>query len=81
MQKVLIVHDSAIARENLRHQLRPAGFECIEARDALSGLQRAVEDRPAAVIVARTLAGLDGDEMRRVLASDSQTEHLPVLLA
>lgn len=80
MQKVLVVHKSAAFRAVLRRKLSVAGFDCIEAGDVLAGLQRAVEDRPDAVIIDAALGGLDASEMRSVLASDPATQHLPVLL-
>lgn len=80
VEKVLIVHESAAFRAALRCQLASAGFHCIEARDALAGLQRAFEDRPDALIIDADLSGLDGIAMRGVLANDRATRDLPVLL-
>ena len=80
LEKVLIVHASTAFRAGLRCKMNAAGFDCIEAGDVLAGLQRAVEDRPDAVIVDASLGSLGGAEMRSILAGNPATRHLPVLL-
>ena len=57
MAHVLVIHEQDDYREWARHVLKRAGLEVIEARDALAGMQRAIEDEPDLVVVAGTQNG------------------------
>lgn len=80
MARVLVIDDCREFRDFARFVLEGEGLEVIEARDALAGLQRAVEDGPDLVLVALDLDGLDGLEVAARLAGDPSTRDTPVLL-
>ncbi|MCA9504038.1 MAG: response regulator [Spirochaetaceae bacterium] len=80
MARVLVI-DSRPAFRLLAHRiLRDAGHDTIEARDALAGLQRAVEDVPDWVLVEASLPGLDGVEVGRLLRASESTRRLTVIV-
>ncbi|MCR9097273.1 MAG: response regulator [bacterium] len=81
MASVLLIDDCPDFRAWARCTLEREGLEVIEARDALAGLQRAVEDRPDCVIVAAALPGLDGLDVARRIADEPATTGLPVLVS
>lgn len=81
MAKVLLIDDCSEFRARARFTLERAGLEVIEARDALAGLQRAVEDRPDCVVVAAALAGLDGLDVAKRIAEEPATAGLPVVVS
>ncbi len=80
MPRVLLIDDSPDFRAWARCTLEREGLEVIEARDALAGLQRAVEDAPDCVLVSDTLAGLDGFDVTQRIASEVATSELPLLV-
>ena len=81
MASVLLIDDCPDFRGWARCTLEREGLEVIEARDALAGLQRAVEDRPDCVVVAASLAGLDGFDVAERIASAPEAAGLTVLLS
>jgi len=80
MIRVLLIDDCDEVRETMRMLSERAGFETLEARDGLAGLQRAVEDEPDLVLVKAELPGLDGFDLQARLRADAQTAHIPVLV-
>lgn len=81
MARVLLIDDCCDSRAQARCLLEGEGLEVIEARDALAGLQRSVEDRPDCVVVAATLPGLDGFDVAGRIAREGATAGLPVLVS
>ncbi|MGB0621689.1 MAG: response regulator [Myxococcota bacterium] len=81
MARVLLIDDCPDFGAWARCTLESEGLEVIEARDALAGLQRAVEDRPDCVVVAGALPGLDGLDVAARIAQEPTTAGLPVLIA
>jgi signal transduction histidine kinase/ActR/RegA family two-component response regulator len=65
--RVLLVEDSADAREMLRLLLELEGYEVYEAEDGPVGLERAISLEPDAAIIDIGLPGLDGHEVARRL--------------
>lgn len=80
MIRALIVDDCGAARRLLSRRLARAGFEVLEARDGLAGLQRAVEDRPDMIFVRVELAGLDGFELCARIHAEREIRGVPVLV-
>lgn len=81
MASLLLIDDCPDFRAWARCVLEREGFTVIEARDALAGLQRAVEDAPDCIVVAEDLSGLDGLDVAARLADEPATRGLPVLVA
>ena len=80
MAKVLIIDACSEFRSWARCVLKRNGFDAIEARDALAGLQRGVEDAPDLILVAHDLEGLSGLDVCGRFATDAATRAVPLLL-
>lgn len=80
MIRALIVDDGGAALRTLSRGLARAGFEVLEARDGLAGLQRAVEDRPDMIFVRAELDGLDGFDLCARIHAEPETRSIPVLV-
>ncbi len=71
-RRVVLVEDSADARQMLRAALELDGHEVHEAEDGLAGLALALRVQPDAAILDIGLPGLDGCELaRRLRATDA----------
>jgi two-component system, cell cycle response regulator DivK len=70
---VLVVDDYADNRELMCEVLAHEGFRVIEAKTGLEAVDRAVELRPAVVLMDLALPGIDGWEATRRLRADERT--------
>jgi CheY-like chemotaxis protein len=79
-RRILVVEDNADAREMLRHLLRLAGHEVLEAVDGPAGLEATLRARPDVALVDVGLPGFDGYELaRRVRATGDSSIYLVAL--
>jgi CheY-like chemotaxis protein len=79
---VLVVEDDRELREQYRLALVAAGYAVVAVEDGIDALRR-IELRdplPAAVVLDITLPRLSGHDVRRELAADPQTRHIPVVV-
>jgi signal transduction histidine kinase len=76
-QRVLVVEDDTDTAHVVRAYLERDGFEVEVARDGVSGLERALTDRPDLVVLDWMLPGLDGLSFLRTLRRDGA---LPVIM-
>jgi PAS domain S-box-containing protein len=83
-RRVLLVDDSASAREILHAMLSGLGLDADEAADgaaALDMLRRAIADRPyELVLLDWKMPGMDGDEVARRIQSDAALEPKPAVV-
>jgi two-component system NtrC family sensor kinase len=77
---VLVIDDSATAREALRGVLETAGLEVVTAAAGEDGLRIAADRRPAAVIVDSLMPGMDGASFVRQLRADAVLRSTPCML-
>lgn len=80
MAKVLVIDECPDFRAFARRSLVQSGFDVIEARDGLAGLQRAVEEAPDWILIDAGLSGLSGFEICRQLREEKITHDLPVAI-
>ena len=59
-ERILIVHDEIAIREMISIALDLAGFDCIEAEDALQAHHKIVYERPSLVLLDWMLPGMTG---------------------
>ena len=79
-QHILVIEDSAPIRRLVEICLRDVGPTIITAADGPSGLQSAVTNPPALIVLDIGLPGLDGWEVLAQLRSDSNTVGIRVLV-
>ena len=79
-ERILIVDDEAAIREMISIALDLAGFDCIEAEDALQAHHLVVDERPALILLDWMLPGMTGIELARRLKRDENTSEIPIIM-
>ncbi|MBO9998178.1 MAG: response regulator [Cyanobacteria bacterium SID2] len=80
MSTVLVVEDSRMQRECITHQLKWSGLDAIPACDGVEALERVEESCPDVVLMDLVMPNLDGYAACRLLKSNPQTHHVPVIM-
>ena len=80
MATILIVDDEADCRRPLAALLKHEGYEIVEARDGLEGLQRLSERKIDLVLLDMLMPGVDGITMLQAVRRNHAHQNLPVLL-
>lgn len=77
--RALVIDDHDMNRALLRAVLENAGFEVLEASDALAGLASARAERPGIILMDLAMPGMDGLEATRQLKANPATAGIPVV--
>jgi len=80
MATILIVDDEADCRRPLAALLKHEGYEIVEARGGLEGLQRLSEKKIDLVLLDMLMPGVDGITMLQAVRRNHAHQNLPVLL-
>jgi twitching motility two-component system response regulator PilH len=80
MSVVLVVDDSATAREMLVAELQRAGFRVMAAADGAEAMEHIKVTPPALVITDLIMPRVNGYELCRNIKSDPLTKHVPVIM-
>ncbi|MDF2446783.1 MAG: phosphate regulon transcriptional regulatory protein PhoB [Moraxellaceae bacterium] len=78
--RILIVDDEAAIREMIAIALDLAGFETLQAEDALAAHPVIVDERPGLILLDWMLPGLSGIELCRRLKRDEATREIPIIM-
>jgi pilus assembly protein CpaE len=79
--KILVVDADPTVQRALTNTLSQAGFEVIVSSEGTEALRLAHSDKPALVLVAATLPGIDGfTAVARLRMEDGPSTHTPVIL-
>ena len=78
-RRILHIEDDPANRLLVRKILAGAGYEVLEAKDGLEGLQLARHELPDLVLVDLNIPGLDGYEVALRLRGDEQLAHIPIV--
>jgi DNA-binding response OmpR family regulator len=79
MIKVLVIDDEQPIRLLCRVNLEAEGMNVVEARDGLSGLELAHDERPDAILLDVMMPGLDGWSVAERLLEDEATAAIPIV--
>lgn len=79
-EKILVVDDEPAIRDMITIALELAGFNCLDAADALQAHQQIVDARPDLVLLDWMLPGLSGIELARRLKRDDSTREIPIIM-
>jgi twitching motility two-component system response regulator PilH len=80
MSVVLVVDDSATAREMLVAELQRAGFRVMAAADGAEAMEHIKVTPPALVITDLIMPRVNGYELCRNIKSDPLTKNVPVIM-
>ena len=78
--RVLLVDDSQIIRDFLKHVLSEAGYVCTEAENGRQGIERALADLPDMMVVDWAMPEMDGITLIRRLRETPAGRAIYVLL-
>ena len=77
--KILYVEDNPENRLLVRSVLGPAGYTVVSADDGLAGIEAALHEQPALILLDINLPGVDGYEVVAILRSFSHLADVPII--
>ncbi len=79
MKKILLVEDNEMNRDMLSRRLERRGFTVAIAVDGQQGVDMAVSEAPALILMDMSLPVLDGWEATRRIKADERTKQIPII--
>ena len=79
MTKILLVEDNEMNRDMLSRRLERKGYTVAIAVDGRQGVDTALADPPALILMDMSLPVLDGWAATRQLKADERTKHIPII--
>jgi two-component system alkaline phosphatase synthesis response regulator PhoP len=79
-EKILIVDDEKDIVKMLDYNLKKEGFRTYISYDGEDGVDLAVRELPAVIILDLMLPGMDGLEVCRTLKQEKKTAHIPIIM-
>ena len=81
MKKILIVEDEPALLRVLSDKFTNEGFSVLEAKNGLTGLKVALEEKPEVILLDILMPELDGMEMmRRLRESNAYGKNIPIVI-
>ncbi len=80
MPSILIVDDVKTEQEIIKKALAPLGCSFLVAENGASGLEMAVREQPALVVLDVIMPGMDGFKACRELKKNEATKSIPILM-
>src|SRR5213083_1722399 len=77
--KILYIEDNPENRMLVRAVLEAAGYDLVEAEDGLAGIEAAIREEPALILLDINLPGVDGYEIVAILKSFPNLANTPVI--
>ena len=77
---ILVVDDEAPIREMVSMALEMAGFQCLEAADALQAHSLVVDKKPDLILLDWMMPDISGIELARRLKRDELTREIPIIM-
>jgi CheY-like chemotaxis protein len=79
MTKILLVEDNEMNRDMLSRRLERKGYAVAIAVDGQQGVDMALADPPAVILMDMSLPVLDGWEATRRIKANATTKHIPII--
>ena len=79
MKKILLVEDNEMNRDMLSRRLERKGYSVVMAVDGQQGVDMALSEAPALILMDMSLPIIDGWEATRRIKADERTRHIPVI--
>ena len=80
MTTVLVVEDTISELKLISNYLRDGGYNVIIATDAKEAWNKAVNQKPDAIVTDVVMPGMSGFELCRKLKKDPATQELPIII-
>lgn len=81
MVKILIIDDNVELQKIYEEVLQDAGYEVVMSLTGQDGLQRAIQEKPSAIILDLMLAsGINGFDVLNDLKRHPVTQHIPIVV-
>ena len=80
-KKILVIEDSPTIMEIKCSVLEEAGYQTIRATEGIEGIQKVREEKPDLILLDIKLPDMDGYQVCRMLKSDEELKHIPVVMA
>ncbi len=77
--KILVIEDEKSLREAISEMLAYEGYDVIQARDGVMGVEKASEDHPDLIICDIAMPGLDGYQVLSKIRQEPQTTLIPFI--
>ncbi len=77
---ILIVEDSPSELELMSHYLKESGYNVIKASDAKEGLEKAILEKPDAIVTDVVMPEMSGFELCRSLRRNPITAKVPIVI-
>jgi two-component system cell cycle response regulator DivK len=77
--KILYIEDNPLNMRLVHKMLKAAGYEMIEAQDALTGIQTAIAEKPDLILMDLNLPDIDGLEATARLKANPELAYIPVV--
>jgi signal transduction histidine kinase/DNA-binding response OmpR family regulator len=78
--RVLVVDDDPVIHDLLTLELEEAGFEVRSAYDGRTGIEDAVAEPPALIVLDLVMAEIDGFRVALELQEREETRHVPIVV-
>ena len=78
-KRILVIEDTLDNRQIMRDLLTSSGYEVLEARDGLSGVEMAERTKPDLILMDIQLPVLDGYEATRRIKANADLSHIPII--
>ena len=79
-KRILVVEDDVLILTMLTGILQAAGYEVLTGRDGAEGLSRARAEQPDLILLDVMMPKLDGFKVARLLKSDRNYSHIPIII-
>ena len=79
MKKILLVEDNELNRDMLSRRLERKGYTVVMALDGQQGVDMALSEMPALILMDMSLPVIDGWEATRRLKADVRTRRIPII--
>ena len=77
--KILLIEDNELNLDMLTRRLERKGFSVIAARDGVSGIEKANQEKPELIIMDLSLPILDGWDAAKKLKGEIATKSIPII--
>jgi signal transduction histidine kinase/CheY-like chemotaxis protein len=79
-KKLLVIDDDEVSRYLIRNVLGHGNLRIVEASNGRDGLQKAIQEKPAAIILDLVMPDFSGFEVLQQLKENPETRTIPVIV-